>query len=66
VIVALVHGTADGVILVEESSKARDLLAAAGATVSLVAVPGAGHGIGPNAEAAGRAFLARVLGRGEA
>ena len=65
-LVGLVHGTADGVIPVGDSVAARELLAAAGAEVSLVTVPGEGHGIGPGAEAAGRAFVARVMGRGEA
>jgi phospholipase/carboxylesterase len=65
-IVALIHGTADTVIPVEESSKARERLEAAGATASFVAIPGAGHGIGPTAEAAGRGFLAEVMGRDSA
>ena len=59
--VGLVHGTADGVIPVGDSAQARDVLAAAGAAVSFVAVPGEGHGIGPGAEVAGRAFVDTVV-----
>ncbi len=60
--VHLVHGEADGVIPIAESVSARDRLAAAGARVDFVAIPGDGHGIGPAAAASGLAFLRKLAG----
>lgn len=60
--VLLAHGEADRVIPSSESVDARAALAAAGATVDLVLVPGEGHGIGPAAARAGLAFLRRLAG----
>jgi phospholipase/carboxylesterase len=62
--VRLVHGEADEVIPVGESEAARERLAAAGARVDLVRLPGEGHGIGPAAAAAGLAFLRGLTGDG--
>lgn len=59
--VRLVHGEADGVIPVSESEAARERLAAAGANVDVVRLPGEGHGIGPAAVAAGIEFLRRLV-----
>jgi phospholipase/carboxylesterase len=61
--IRLIHGEADGVIPVTESDAARDRLAAAGAVVDVVRLPGEGHGIGPVAVAAGIEFLARLAAR---
>ncbi len=58
----LVHGDADGVIPATESDLARASLAAVGAEVELLRIPGEGHGIGPRAAAAGLAFLKRFAG----
>jgi phospholipase/carboxylesterase len=55
--IRIVHGDADGVIPVGEAERIRGLLAAAGARVDLVVVPGCDHGIDLAAAKAGLAFL---------
>ena len=60
--IRLVHGEADAVIAVGESEVARERLAAAGAEVDLVRLPGEGHGIGVAASTAGVDFLRGFAG----
>lgn len=55
--VRIVHGEADGVIPATEAERIRDVLAAAGARVDLVRVPGCDHAIDLAAAKAGLAFL---------
>ena len=62
--IRLVHGEADAVIAVADSEAAHTRLAAAGARVDLVRLPGEGHGIGPAAVAAGLEFLGEPRGAG--
>ena len=55
--IRIVHGEADGVIPVSEAVRIGDVLAAAGARVDLVRIPGCDHVIDLAAAKAGLAFL---------